>query len=219
MNKTETGYLNWERIKTKVMFRLVMARGQEKLLEQAPHIRFLDLAVIFYILDASERDSIVRAFTITNRQLEVWGVSKEILCEEASRNMPRRFPAVIQNVEDILAQFGIGPVKEEKPNISLYVLSNKEHFFGAACILYDEILKGVAEKLQGDLLILPSSIHEVLVIPDTGWQDYEALNAMVRAVNREVVSREEQLSDHIYRYIRREKRLTTDVQRRADCFH
>ena len=84
------------------MFRLVMARGQEKLLEQAPHIRFLDLAVIFYILDASERDSIVRAFTITNRQLEVWGVSKEILFEEASRNMPRRFPAVIQNVEDIL---------------------------------------------------------------------------------------------------------------------
>lgn len=77
----------------------------------------------------------------------------------------------------------------------------------------------MAEKLQGDLLILPSSIHEVLVIPDTGWQDYEALNAMVRAVNREVVSREEQLSDHIYRYIRREKRLTTDVQRRADCFH
>ena len=68
-------------------------------------------------------------------------------------------------------------------------------------------------------MILPSSIHEVPC--DSGYRlaDYEALNAMVRAVNREVVSREEQLSDHIYRYLRREKRLTTDVQRRADCFH
>ena len=72
--------------------------------------------------------------------------------------------------------------------------------------------------MQGDLLILPSSVHEVLVIPDAGWDDYEELNAMVRAVNRDMVSKEEQLSDHIYRYIKREKKLTRDIQRRADCF-
>ena len=83
----------------------------------------------------------------------------------------------------------------------MMVLSNQKNFFGASVILYSEQLRKVSEELGQDLYILPSSVHEVILLPEAG-QDPDALRATVKRVNETEVRREEVLTDSVYRYDR-----------------
>ena len=85
---------------------------------------------------------------------------------------------------------------------TLYVLSNQTGINGAICMLYDNVIKDFADTIGSDLIILPSSIHEVLILPDSHDQKYEMFRHMVRSVNAEDVPKEEVLSDEIYLYRR-----------------
>ena len=92
--------------------------------------------------------------------------------------------------------------RETGLSVQLYLLTNQRGYNGATAIFYEGVLKEFAERVGKDLIILPSSIHEVLLIPDDGTSSYEMLSALVREVNRSEVPRRDQLSDHIYRYLR-----------------
>ena len=82
----------------------------------------------------------------------------------------------------------------------MYVLSNEAGLNGAASLMYRDALDTASEFLHGDLVILPSSIHETILLKDDGSLDYETLQGIVEQANRNVVSENEKLSDHIYRY-------------------
>jgi len=90
----------------------------------------------------------------------------------------------------------------------MYVLTNQQRFLGACCILYDDVLKEIAERLDSDLYILPSSIHEVILMPVTVTESVPALSQMVCDINQSEVSAEEILSDHIYYYHRSTDSIT-----------
>ncbi len=82
----------------------------------------------------------------------------------------------------------------------MYVLTNDLRMHGAGCLLYDGLMQKCAKKLGGSFVIIPSSIHELLLIPESDSPDPEDLNAMVREVNQDCVAADEFLSDHIYHY-------------------
>ena len=84
----------------------------------------------------------------------------------------------------------------------MYVLTNREKLYGASAMLYSEKMKGLADRLGSDLLILPCSTHEVLLLPDDCDHDYEPYKKMVHAVNTTQVDPEEILSFNLYRYDR-----------------
>ena len=104
---------------------------------------------------------------------------------------------------------GLTPPKSPEPEevLKLYLLTNQRGYNGAATILYEGVLEKFAEEVGKDLILLPSSVHEVLLLPDGGYSDYEALSALVQAVNETQVRREEWLSDHVYRYLKEEDRI------------
>lgn len=89
----------------------------------------------------------------------------------------------------------------------IYVLSNTYGITGAAVLLYPEELEKMSELLQSDLIILPSSVHEVLVVEDDGHIELSVYLNMVRSVNQEDVPEEDILSDNIYVYRRGTKIL------------
>ena len=89
-----------------------------------------------------------------------------------------------------------------------YVLTNNTRLNGAACIFYEDVLKKFADTLQTDLYILPSSIHEVILLPKLARYDAMNLEDMVREVNTDGVSREEVLSDKVYIYRRSDGFIT-----------
>ena len=84
--------------------------------------------------------------------------------------------------------------------VPMYVLSNKSKLNGSGCIFYHNLLHNLCERLECDLYILPSSIHEVIVLPVSGREDYHEMNNMIQDINRDQVAKEEVLSDHFYYY-------------------
>ena len=90
----------------------------------------------------------------------------------------------------------------------MFVLSNQYRHFGAACILYNRVLEDIGNQLNENFYILPSSIHEVIILPEGFSPCEEDLNEMIIDINQTQVSEEEILSNHAYYYDRTERKLT-----------
>lgn len=205
---------NYERVRGKIMFKVIHAAANDQLLKDIPHVRFLDLAVVFYLLlGQNETGQLVAP--VYNACLREWGSNTEDLWEAAMVNTPRSLPAQIVPMKEMMAEIINGCMGDaldaevaqfllegSEDESGMYVLSNRTGMYGAACMLYEGVLKAFSDSLGSDLLILPSSIHEALLIKDDGNRDYEECRAMVRGVNAEDVPLEDQLSDEVYRYIR-----------------
>lgn len=92
----------------------------------------------------------------------------------------------------------------------MYVITNKQNLYGAVCILYPDVLKDVAQKLDSDFYVLPSSVHETIAVPAENLDINHAssLKAMVREVNQSELTPEEVLSDNVYYYCRKKHTLS-----------
>ena len=197
---------DFDEVRDKLVLRVVNYEKNEKLLKKIPHKRFLDLAITFRIVYGEQSESLVTA-EVTNDLLENWDTSVEELFELTTENSVRLLPVQTMSLERMV--FGWNDEDVEKcPNIipKIYVLTNLQGINGAAAILYPDALKKIADQMDSDLLILPSSVHEVLYLKHVKDMDTEAFVRMVRTVNENDVAKEEVLSDSVYIY-RRDKDL------------
>lgn len=209
---TSEALANFSNIRGKVMFKLIQAETNLELLADIPHVRFLDMAIVFYLLlDKSEIGQMT--VLIYNSHLGVWDTTEEEVYRLAKINTPKLLPAKIKTMravmfEMFMAQFKefdesdiIGELLADTPNQPpLYVFTNQHGTNGAGCILYEGCLAKFAQEQNSDIIILPSSIHEVLLAPDRGDMNYEEMKDMVKQINRDEVPEEEVLSNQIYRY-------------------
>lgn len=195
-------FMDFEQVRDRIFYKLVSYEQNSKLLEKLPHYRWHDLAIIFYY--AMEEKKIGRAsITIHRHHLDMWGQSLDCLYRAARKNMRTGLPELLVSMKELLAQTtGIELGKDTY--LPMYVLTNREKTYGAAALLYSEKMKELADQWQSDLIILPSSIHEVLLLPDDGQNEYDFYRQMVKEVNTTQVEPEEVLSYSLYRY-RREK--------------
>ena len=200
--QTGQGILDYREARERLVYRLIQTRRNERLLQQIPHVPYLDLSLVFELYWKQEGQHC--SCLVYNSHLEQWGVTPEEVERQARENTPIRLPAVFDSLEQMLLPM-MGGLRQEPSGLS--VLSNREGFHGAAAILYPGELKRAADQLQNDLVVLPSSIHEVLLLPDDPGQDYGMLTRLVQEINRNEVEQEEWLSDHPYRYLRKEDRL------------
>ena len=98
-------------------------------------------------------------------------------------------------------------MENDEDRIPMYVLSNKQKLQGAACMFYPDILKNFAEEKNSDLYILPSSIHEVILLPAVGDLEKEGLLEMVTEINKTQVQECDVLADSVYYYNRKLQQL------------
>lgn len=193
-----------EMIRDKIAFRLISKKENEALLQDVPWVPFLDLAVIFF-LHLGIRDEKQITSVIHNHQANSWNLSPEDLYELAKINTPRIYPSAIGLLEHLVLGWDddaddLIPCETYLP--TLFVLSNQTGINGAACMLYEDTIKDFADRIGSDLIILPSSIHEVLILADDHAHEYEMFRDMVRHVNAEDVPKEDILSDEVYLYRR-----------------
>lgn len=206
--------LDFSNVRDKVAFKLIQRERNKELLKDVPYIKFLDLAVVFYLILDEHKGGQMTAL-IHNSHMEPWGVGKEELYHLAEKNTPILLPPEIKTMKEIMCDILKGHLEElemeeviddlldfdsQKP--SLYVLSNKKQINGAGCILYDGCLKDFADSQNSDIVILPSSTHEVILVPDDGKLGYEELRKMVGEINESEVPKEDVLSDSVYKYDR-----------------
>ena len=191
-------YTNWDTVKDTLVPRLINRDKNEEMLKNVPHKDFLDLAVIFTALVTvnGQKGSI----TVKNEHLQGWDKTIDDIEAAAMKNAPKLLPIGNEDLMGFLNQMGFGgpaPAVEDMPPIT--IVTNQDKHYGATTILYDGVLEGLARMYNGNYYILPSSVHEVLALPDDG-QDPERLSAMVAEVNATQVLPEEVLADHAYFY-------------------
>lgn len=144
--------------------------------------------------------------------MRAWEQEEENLYETAIANMRADGEPYFKNFEDIIrrmamACIGLEEEPEQKPDISMYILTNRCRQFGAAEILSKSVMRSIAEQIGDKFVVLPSSLHEVVVLKAGKKTSYEKFADMLKEVNATQLSEEERLSDHVYVYSRNEETL------------
>ncbi len=211
---------------------ILQADNYEKhraLLERGPYIRKLDLALSVYEVLVDNNEQLI-SVKVTWDMLESMDISPEHLFELAAQHCREELPAKVSRLDELLyilknqmthiLQKDMDEIisenmpemfSEEMP--SVYVLSNERGVRGAAVLFYTDEIRELADKLASDLVLLPSSIHEWLIMPKTKECNLADIAMMVREINATVVEEKDFLSDNIYRYCREKNdiEIVTDI--------
>ncbi len=195
---------NYEAMKDKLSIEVVSAERNAELLSKIPHENVEDMAVVYrFVLESN--DSGRSSILVTNDMIDHMGVTPEQLKADALENAPEIRPAVIQGMNEVMMEM-MGPEAfemfgmDEMPEEMMYVATVPDKQAGAGIIAYQDFMDQAAEKLGGDFFVLPSSIHEILLVPDDGAKSADELRSMVQEVNATQVSPEEKLTDNVYHY-------------------
>lgn len=203
---------DYEQVKDRIVVQLVNQDMNKALLEEVPgkEIPDTDLAAIFKVpLFTDERGT--ATIRVTKEMMEQWGQELETVYRDALANTERDNPAQLTTLRAMIGELLEPPifqneVKWEKPETckmepyEQYILTNPDKMFGAATLLYPEVLQQLSDNMQSNLFILPSSIHELILVRDTGELNAVELQSMVMGVNQEAVPIEDRLSNEVYYY-------------------
>lgn len=201
----EEKFCCYEEVEDKIVFRLVGREANRELLKEIPYIPYLDMAVIFYVLlevNAYGTASVL----IQNEHLKMWGIDARQLEEIAKMNTPRLLRYEFQSVQAVIEELS-GEYQVPEIDESMYVLSNEIRSFGAAVILYEKRLRNIGMLLRQNYYVLPSSIHEVIIIPESEVPCRKLLDDMVAEMNEFHMDPEEILTNHAYYYDRKTDKL------------
>ena len=196
-----SGFADWRSAKERISVRLVHYRENRGRLETMPHRKFLDLAAVYYYIAWEEGGSLA-VIQVDNRHMGMWGIGMAELEEAGSENHVRQYRTEIRRMDELVGELaGIRPEDAGAP-LQMYVATNRWKLGGAAAMLFPEEFSGLADKLGCDLCSLPSSVHELIVLP-VYMGEPDELAGIVREVNRTQVLPEDRLSDSVYIYERK----------------
>jgi len=198
-------FIKFDNIKDKIAFKVVNYEKNIDLLKNIPYKKFLDLAVVYYIYLTDEQfDN--GSILINNSHLVLWDKDFDEIDKIAMANTPKLLKAEVKSMADTLLEFINSDTcidineKEMLEECNMFVISNERKHFGASVVLYDDVFKDFADKLQSDMYILPSSVHELIVIPSYMVDETKYLDEMIKEVNETQVPAIDILSDHAYYY-------------------
>lgn len=193
---------DWEQVKSMVAYKLINTEQNQELLQNIPHKEILDLSMVFYIAVEDVGGTIL----IYNSHCEMWGIMLEELVTAAQVNTPKLRPLYFKPMMEVMNEM-LGDAAEEIPDdVKMYILSNDQKVFGAVAMIYPDSMKHIADRLESDLYILPSSTHEVLILPIQD-NNVAQLKSMVKEVNDSSINAEELLGYNVYYYDRRNEEL------------
>lgn len=212
-----TPLLNYDYTKYKITYRLINYEMNKDMLKEMPHVRYLDLAKI-YVINIFMEEEGSSEIKIHNGFLQFWNKSIEEIDALATENTERMFTAKIISMDDALREImkkkGVmNSVDEEiqawlddvgNEKTPLYIATNQYGQYGANIMCYKDVIKNFANSKESDLYILPSSVHELLLMKTSEMgMEKEYVKNMVYEVNRsDAIQTDQVLSDNVYLYSR-----------------
>ncbi len=192
-------FTDFESMKGRIIFRLVNKTRNKKLLSELPHRDFLDLAVIYVVTVFEGKNH--GTIKVRNEHMKLWDVSEEDLYDAAMKNMSELSSPYIREIGSVIEQLtGNADVGNMEDRDAMYVLTNKSGNYGASGILIKDVLRDFSKKCGTDLYLLPSSVHEFILLPALEGISASVLRKLVMDVNRTVIEAEDFLSDEVYYY-------------------
>lgn len=210
------GNLDFDSAKDNIVFQVINTMQNQDMLQDMPHREFQDLSIIYrWVVKIDEQG--VQSAVVRNNMAKQMGMTEEQLFKAAVENTRRIFPPTVKSMNDVMKEMFIadgmpaemvevmiGEIPEDK---MMWIISNERGVNGAGSMLYEENLHKLAMKLETDLYILPSSVHECIAVSADMGDPYE-LAEMVNEINMGQVALEERLSNQVYHYDKDARRLT-----------
>ncbi|MBQ3104514.1 MAG: hypothetical protein IJC59_01475, partial [Lachnospiraceae bacterium] len=228
-------FMQYEKVRKKLAYRMIHYERNKELLQTVPHRRFCEFAVVCHcvIMDDEIGSGTI---LINNSHMESWHITESTLFEDAAKSSIRLQPYRLCKISEIvkeavehIAGYKMEEISREYPidneevlektvnhmlqeleenSIRMYVLTNEGRYFGASCLYYPNMLECIGNWLKSDYYVLPSSVHEVIILPESDETAKTNYSTMVQEVNALQVDPEEWLSDCAYLYRRSKKELT-----------
>lgn len=195
----------YESAKEYLSIRLVGIDENEKWLADKIWEPMGDFAKVCYLDFGVENDSTMSA-VVTMRNMALMGVTKEQMMADAQKNLDNK-THIFKSLSSLMAEMMSEMNPEDLGYNPLYVLTNEERLQGAAMLAKSDVMKEIGEKFGCDYYVLPSSTHEVLLVPVSAGMDAKELNTMVREINAAEVSIQDKLSDNVQYYDREREQL------------
>lgn len=198
-----------EKVCGRIIMKVVNTERNKTLLQDVPNRAFHDLSIVYNVMVYDFMGEFATVL-INNQHMEYWGVTEEDLYKVATENTPKYLSYRFESMDNMLERLNkLSDVTHF--DLNMYILTNKIKIHGATCIAYPGMLKRISNFLEDNLVIIPSSIHEVLIIPENVAKSectFEELRDMVKEVNTTELEIEEILSDHVYFYNRETMEIT-----------
>lgn len=203
--------MNYDSVKEHLAVMLVNTQANKRMLREMPHEKIEDLSAICYVDFPVESNDGKATMKVRNEHLKMWNVdAKEIFQQARTNTQPVNTPLLQSMDEMLLSIFNEEGHAENlldenidfglRSHEMLYALTNIEKQYGASMITQPEVLNKLEQFFPEGFYVLPSSVHEVLIVPDNGEMEPKMLGEMVREVNKNEVERQEVLSDRVYSY-------------------
>lgn len=196
-------FLDYDKMKDKLIVSAMNTENNKELLKDIPHVEIEDVSIIVRVEVSSDENG-VGTIKVNNDLLEKYDVSKDELFEQAWANMKSMHPPICKDMIDVIK--GMHPempevfadMMEERRG-ELFVVQTENGFNGGAYGFDKETLTGICEQIDSpNIYIMPSSVNEIIVAPESMVDDPERLSGIVGQVNDESVPDEEVLSDNAY---------------------
>ena len=199
----------YEKASKRIVMKLIHAEKNKKLLQQVPHILIYDLAIVF-LCNVSDCIDNYASILIYNHHLKLWNVNADDLYEAAKTNSLQILPPRLDSLHDIF-EYITDESLDFLEDLNIHILTNHVKIYGATCMVYPNLLKEIADIFEDDILIIPSSVHELLIFPKGNLPEtssIEHLNNMIEEVNDTQLLDVEVLSNHVYWYHRDTQEIT-----------
>lgn len=185
--------MDFHRMRKRIRCRLISRERNEALLGEVPWLPWLDLAIVFYMQVPEQVVEHATALIYTGH-MDYWGVTLEEVYRAAAENMAE-IRVFLEPMETFLGDMGFEPLSS-----GMHILSNSRKMFGAGVIISPKVQRMCLEQLGESFYILPSSVHELILLPESLAGPRAELDQLIQEVNEACVSQEEYLSDHAYYY-------------------
>ena len=205
---------DYESLCSNVMMEAVSREKNTEYLQNIPHFDMADLSIIYRLNVGRDRNHDIGVVTVDNQLLSSIGVSQDQFQKDVFEQALAGEPPILKSLAEVMDMNFMGD--DSQPEGGLFLATNRDALYGASVIAIPGFLDQAAEKLGGSFYILPSSVHEVLLLRNDEEVNVQEMESMVQEINAAIVSPEEQLSDRVYHYDAQEKvfELASDYEQR-----
>ena len=204
---------DYEKVKDNTYLRLVP--GDSPILGETPHKKIEDMALVVSIALVDFSDEHGKSVVVVSKPLmEMYGIDEQQLFADAERNSLSYEPVVFtplgEMIKNLIQAENLPDPADE--GIIAYIATNRTGFHGASVLTYPDFCKEAAETMGGSFYLIPSSVHEFILIKDDGTPKAKDLNKMIKNVNETVLEPRDFLSNQCYHYDAKSKTLETGLK-------
>ena len=210
-------FTDYDSVKDHLTVQVINTKANQRMLPGVPHKEMEDLSVICRIEFPSPAGEGVGSVKVTHELMSQWGVRPQDVYQKAVENAVRKSPPVLMSMNDVMKEMMGNPSETknllqleegaEFPKEGMYVLSNPMRLDGASVLAYPNLQEQLESVFPQGCYLLPSSLHELIIIPKDIGASPKELGEMVREVNQKEVARDEILSDRVYEFDKEKRQL------------